>query len=117
MSPINHNSLSNFRLLNRHFKSSVYRKPDVNLGYLMVFVKKIRGNDETIKGDPILIGTVKSKLGIQEFTLPDDLPMEAKGVRIIPVESFNSGCSYPADAFVKLWSCYKDGDCQHFIFR
>jgi hypothetical protein len=71
----------------------------------------------TFEGDPALIGTVTNKTGIQELTLPNKLPLEAKGVRVIPVHSFTGRSAIVENVFVRIWSLYEGGQCQHFIFR
>jgi len=43
---------------------------------------------------------------LKEFTLPDNLPMEAKSVRIIPVSVHQAGLPAATQAFVKIWTEY-----------
>jgi hypothetical protein len=69
------------------------------------------------EGDPVLIGTVCSKAGIQEFDLPSQLPKEAKGVRIIPVQYCDGRTRPVPNSFVKAWTLYRGTRSQHFIYR
>ena len=80
----------------------------------IVFLNSGPGDFE---GDPVLVGTITCIQGVQEFTLPDNLPMEAKSVRIIPVPVLQAGLPATPQAFVKIWTEYKGGKCQHFICR
>ena len=58
-----------------------------------------------------------NKAGIQTLALPDNLPEEATGVRVIVVQTLLAGLQAAAQGFTKIWTVLGEKKCGHFISR
>jgi len=101
-----------------HFKSPTAFVNIYFLTYLeltLMYLKKckfffLNSGPNDFEGDPVQVGIITCIQGVQEFTLPDNLPMEAKSVRIIPVPVLQAGLPAATQAFVKIWTEYTGVD-------
>ena len=69
------------------------------------------------EGDPVHLGAIVTKAGIQTLALPDNLPKEATGVRVIVVQVLQAGVPAAAQAFTKMWTVLGKKKCCHFFCR
>lgn len=68
-------------------------------------------------GNPVLVGTLYGKAGLQELTLPENLPQEARGVRIIVAQELQGGLETSNTGFVKVWSVSGGEKFLHFLYK
>ena len=57
------------------------------------------------------------KAGVQTLALPDNLPEEATGVRVIVVQTRRAGSQVPTEGFTKILTVLGEKKCGHFISR
>ena len=69
------------------------------------------------EGDPVHLGAIVNKAGIQTVALPENLPEAATGVRVIVVQVLQAGVNAATQGFTKMWTVLGEKKCCHFICR